>query len=203
MSVVVAIKDGNKVYMGADSQSTLGSTRITLRNPNNYKIWKVVDSNNCLMASVGNKRDANIIRLIPGLVDEYDEFSKRVNYKFVVKYIVPCIVKELKKAGFIKDEAYIDCINSEYLFAYKDKLFSIGRDLCVLEINDYVTIGSGSPEAVGSLLSTEGEDPKTRIIKAIKASAANDIYVDYPIILTDTESTKFDVITEQEDRNDY
>ncbi len=196
MSVVVAIKEGKKVYMGADSQSTLGNTRITLRNPNNFKIWKVIDSNNTLMACVGAKRDANVIRLVPGIVDEYDEFAKRVNYKFVVKYIVPNIVRELKKAGFIKDESYVECINSAFLFAYKDKLFFINNDLCVLEINDYVAIGSGSPEAIGSLLSTEGEDPKTRIVKAIKASAANDIYVDYPIILTDTETTKFDVITE-------
>jgi len=196
MSVVVAIKEGKKIYMGADSQSTKGNTRITLRNPNNFKIWRVIDSNNTLMASVGAARDANVIRLVPGIVDEYDEFAKRVNYKFVVKYIVPNLVRELKKAGFIKDESYIEYINSAFLFAYKDKLFLIDRDLCVLEINDYVAIGSGSPEAIGSLLSTEGEDPKARIVKAIKASAANDIYVDYPIILTDTETTKFDIITE-------
>ena len=201
MSVVVAIKEGKKIYMGADSQSTRGNTRITLRNPNNFKIWKVIDSNNCLMASVGNARDANVIRLVPGIVDEYDEFTKRVNYKFVVKFIVPNLVRELKKAGFIKDESYIEYINSAFLFAYKDKLFLIDRDLCVLEINDYVAIGSGSPEAIGSLLSTEGEDPKTRIIKAIKASAANDIYVDYPIILSDTETTEFDIITEESEAN--
>lgn len=199
MSVVVAIKEGKKVYMGADSQSTRGNTRITLRNPNNFKIWKVVDSNNCLMASVGNARDANVVRLIPGIVDDYDEFAKRVDYKFVVKYIVPNLVRELKKAGFLKDENYIELISSAFLFAYRDKLFLIDRDLCVLEINDYVAIGSGSPEAIGSLLSTEGDDPKTRIIKAIKASATNDIYVDYPIVLTDTETTKFDIITEDQE----
>ena len=113
------------------------------------------------------------------------------------KYIVPNLVRELKKVGFIKDENYIELVNSAFLFAYKDKLFLIDRDLCVLEINDYVAIGSGSPEAIGSLLSTEGEDPKTRIVKAIKASAANDIYVDYPIVLTDTETTKFEIITEE------
>jgi len=201
MSVVVAIKEGKKIYMGADSQSTKGNTRITLRNPNNFKIWKVIDSNNTLMASVGAARDANVIRLVPGIVDEYDEFAKRVNYKFVVRYIVPNLVRELKKAGFIKDENYIEFINSAFLFAYKDKLFLIDRDLCVLEINDYVAIGSGSPEAIGSLLSTEGEDPKTRIIKAIKASAANDIYVDYPIILSDTETTKFDIVTKDSEAN--
>lgn len=58
---------------------------------------------------------------------------------------------------------------------------------------------SESSEAIGSLLSTENDDPKIRIIKAIKASAANDIYVDYPIVLTDIETTRFDVITEDLD----
>ena len=196
MSVVVAIKDGKKIFIGADSQATKGNTRITLRNPNNFKIWKVVDSNNCLMASVGMMRDANVIRLVPGIVDGYDEYAKRVNYKFVVKFIVPNLVKELKKAGFIKDENYIESINSSFLFAYKDKLFLIDYDLCVLEINDYVAIGSGASEAIGSLLSTDSEDPRTRIIKAIKASAASDIYVDYPIIISDTETTRFEIISD-------
>ena len=196
MSVVVAIKEGKKVYIGADSQSTKGNTRITLKNPNNFKIWKVIDSNNCLMASVGMMRDANVIRLVPSIVDSYDEYAKRVNYKFVVKFIVPNLVKELKKAGFVKDENYIECINSAFLFAYKDKVFLIDYDLCVLEINDYVAIGSGASEAIGCLLSTEGEDPRTRIIKAIKASAANDIYVDYPIVISDTETTRFEIISD-------
>ena len=98
--------------------------------------------------------------------------------------------------GFIKDENYIECLNSAFLFAYKDKLFLINNDLCVLEIDDYVSIGSGAPEAIRSLLSTEGEEARTRIIKAIKASAANDIYVDYPIVLSDTETTKFEIIAE-------
>lgn len=196
MSVVVAIKENGNVYIGADSQSTKGSTRITLRNPNNYKVWKVINSNNTLMASVGSARDANIIRVVPGIVDDYDEFYNRVDYKFVVKYVAPNIVKELRKAGFLSGGDYLEVMDSAYLFAYKDKLFLIDRDCCVLEIDDYVAIGSGASEAIGSLLSTEGESPRARIIKAIKASAANDIYVDYPIIITDTNTTEFEIITE-------
>ena len=41
MSVVVAIKEDNKIYIGADSQYTSGGTRRSLSNPNNYKIWEV------------------------------------------------------------------------------------------------------------------------------------------------------------------
>ena len=199
MSVIVAIKENGKIYMGSDSQSTMGSTRITLRNPNNFKIWKVLDTKNCLMGAVGNKRDSNVIRLVSNIVDDYDDFYNRVNYKFVVKFLVPNIIRELKKYGYVKGGEYFEYMDSAYLFAYKDKLFWISNDASVFEIDDYVAIGSGAPEAIGSLLSTEGQEPKTRIVKAIKASAANDIYVDYPIVISDTETTKFNIITENTD----
>ena len=84
MSVVVAIKEGNKVYLGCDSQVTKGGTRTTLKNPNNYKIWKVLGADNCLMASVGNVRDANIVRLMDRLVTDYNIYKQHVDYEFVV-----------------------------------------------------------------------------------------------------------------------
>ena len=49
MSVVVAIKENGKVTIGADSQCTRGGTRRTLSNPNNYKVWRVLDAENCIM----------------------------------------------------------------------------------------------------------------------------------------------------------
>ena len=200
MSVVVAIKNEGKVYIGADSQVTKGGTRTTLKNPNNYKIWKVEGADQCLMAHVGNVRDANVVRLMTGIVDDYDVYRNRVDYRFVVKYLVPQIIKTLNEAHYLRSgDGYLDYMDSSFLFAYKDKLFMINTDGCVIEVDDYVAIGSGSQEAIGSLLSTEGQNTKNRIVKAIKASAANDIYVDYPIILTDTGEgeTSFEIVTEK------
>ena len=88
-------------------------------------------------------------------------------------------------------------MESKYLFAFKDKLFIIGFDGSVIEVDDYIAIGSGESESIGSLLTTNSdEDPETRIIKAIKASAAHDIYVDYPIVLSNTKDLEFKVILE-------
>ena len=200
MSVVVAVKEGNKIYMGADSQVTKGGTRTTLKNPNNYKVWKVDGVDKCLMGHVGNLRDGNVVRLMRSVIDDYDEFYKRVDYRFVVKYLVPEIVKTLREACYLKaSPEYVDFLDSSFLFAYRDKLYSINCDLSVIEIDDYVAIGSGADQALGSLLSTEGQDPKERIVKAIKASAAADIYVDYPIILTDTGKGEFEIITEKDE----
>jgi len=196
MSVVVAIKEKDNVYIGADSQVIKGGTRTMLKNPNNYKVWTVNNANHCLMAHVGNLRDGNVVRTMDGLVSDYNVYKNHIGFDFVVRKVLPDIIKELKDFGYIKDGPVFEEMDSSFLFAYEDQLFLIGSDGSVLEIDDYCAIGSGSDQAIGSLLSTEGEDPIARIIKAIKASAASDIYVDYPIIITDTKKCKFSVIDE-------
>ena len=201
MSVVVAIKKDNKVYMGCDSQITSGGTRSTLSNPNNYKIWKVQGVENCLMGSVGYVRDACLIRTMDSLVTDYNVYKKHICFDFVVNIIVPDIIDRLAKARYIKSDGVFEGMNSSFLFAFQDQLFHISSDGSVIEVDDFIAIGSGKNEAAGSLLSTDGLNPEERIIKAIKASAANDIYVDYPIIMTNTEKTEFDVITEKNEKS--
>lgn len=201
MSVVVAIKKNGNIFMGCDSQVTSGGTRSTLKNPNNYKIWKVIGADNCLMASVGNVRDACVIRTMDDLVTEYNVYKHQIGFDFVVNKILPDIIARLQEVHFIKNEGVFDGMDSAFLFAFQDQLFKISGDGTVIEVDDFIAIGSGQNECVGSLLSTDGQSPEERIIKAIKASAANDIYVDYPIIMTDTASTEFEVVTEKSERS--
>ena len=198
MSVVVAIKENGKVTIGADSQCTRGGTRRTLSNPNNYKVWKVLDAENCLFAQVGLVREANIIRVARDLVPEMAQLKDKVDFSFVVKRLVPRMFEELEEYRAIKKGDNLPEFESSFIFAYKDKLFYISGNATVIEIDDYVAIGSGECEAIGSLLSTEGEPCEDRIKKAIKASAASDIYVDYPIVITDTESCEFKVFYEKD-----
>ena len=200
MSLVIAIKENNRIYLGCDSQVTSGGTRTTLQNQNNYKVWKVNGTDHCIMASVGNFRDACVVRTMFDLVTDYDVYKKRVNFDFVVNSVVPEIIERLKEAHYIADSGVFMGMDSSWLFAYEDKLFEIASDGSVLEIEDFVAIGSGKKEAIGSLLSTNGQEPEKRIITAIKAGAASDIYVDYPIIITDTKKTAFKVITEETEK---
>ena len=201
MSVVVAIKENDRVYIGCDSQATQGGSRTTLKNPNNYKVWNVLPVNNCLMASVGNVRDACVIRTMTDLVSDYDIFKDCIDFDYVVNNIVPHIIYRLKEVKYLNDEPVFEGFESVFLFAYKDKLFHITNDGSVIEIEDFVAIGSGKNEAIGSLLSTDGLKPEERIIKAIKASAASDIYVDYPIIITNTVDQRFDIITQDNEES--
>ena len=198
MSVVVAIKENGRITIGADSQCTRGGTRRTLSNPNNYKVWRVLGTENCLMAHVGVVREANVIRVAYDLVPEMTQIKDGVDFSFVVKRLVPRMFDELEDYRAMKKGEDAPKFESSFLFAYKDKLYYISRNATVIEIDDYVAIGSGECEAIGSLLSTEGEPCEERIKKAIKASAASDIYVDYPIITADTEKCEFKIYYEQD-----
>ena len=197
MSVIAAIKKDGVVYMVADSQVTRGGTRTSLSNPSNYKIWKVKGVENCLIGHVGNLRDACVIKVMYGLVREIDAIKENVDFEYVVCRIVPMIIDELKNYNYISKDGRFDVMDSRFLFAFKDKLFLISSDASVIEIDDCISIGSGECEAIGSLLTTQkNEDANIRIIKAIKSSATHDIYVDYPIILSNTKDTEFEIVTE-------
>lgn len=197
MSVIVAIKKDDVVYFGADSQVTRGCSRMSLSNPNNYKIWKVRGVENCLMGSVGSIRDSCVIRVMDSLVREIDAIHGEVDFDYMVKRIEPMIRDELKEHEFIEKDNPYSTMDSRFIFAFKDKLFTLEYG-AVIEHDDYVAIGSGECEAIGSLLSSEdNENPKDKIIKAIKSSAAHDIYVDYPIILSDTKTTEFEIIKDK------
>ena len=149
------------------------------------------------MGSVGSIRDSCAIRVMGSLVREIDTIHGDVDFDYIVNRIEPMIRDELKGHEFIEKDKPYSSMDSRFIFAFKDKLFTLEYG-AVIEHSNYVAIGSGECEAIGSLLSSdENESPKDKIIKAIKSSAAHDIYVDYPIILSDTKYTKFEIIKDK------
>ena len=200
MSVVVAIKKDGIIYMGADSQVSCGGTRSTLSNPNNYKIWAMSDIDNCLMGSVGTLRANNVIKVANDLIPEIVDIKDAVDFRFVVRHFVPRLMDELDEYNILlKDKYDSPNMETDFLFAYHDRLYSISRYGSVIEVDDFCAIGSGSCEALGSLLSSvKIDDPVERIKMAIKASAAHDIYVDYPIVTSNTKDTEYKVYYEKD-----
>jgi ATP-dependent protease HslVU (ClpYQ) peptidase subunit len=200
MSVVIAIKKDGVIYMGADSQVSRGGTRSTLSNPNNYKIWSMRGVDNCLMGTVGNLRVNNVLKVEDGLIPPLTDLTGGVDFRFVVKEFIPHIMEVCNEYDLIsKDRDGTSCMEAELLLAYHDRLYSIDRYGCVIEVDDFCAIGSGSGEAIGSLISSDKQlSPVERIKMAIKASAAHDIYVDYPIVISDTQSTDFKVFYEKD-----
>ena len=196
MSVVIAIKENGKVYMASDSQETGGYSKITVTNPYNYKMWKTRGLNNSIIGHVGGCRDLGIIRYTNFIPKEKSSNGK-IDMEFVQGQMVYDIYDSLDKRGFTITDGGPH-MDSGLLFAYKDKIWDIKNCLYVVEIDDYVAIGSGEEAAKGSLASTAGEPVINRLIKAVVAASSVNINVGYPIVLSDTESCQFKLINEAE-----
>jgi len=178
MSVVIGYKYNNQVYIGADSCITYKGNKYIDTNINNVKVYKF--PNGILIGAVGNSRDFNVIKTMK--IDIYNNFD----YKFVVRYLVPKIVSELKEYGYLSDDDKFEHMGSSYIVAYKDKLFHIENDGSVSEVDKFVATGCGEPEAYGSLYTNKSEDPEEIIRDAIKATSMHDVDVSMPAIIMNT-----------------
>ena len=194
MSVNIVLKDKDRVYLAVDSQGTCGDRRVTQTNLNNIKMWKVDGATSCYISHCGNIRDACVIRTMHNLVDE----NENVDFNYVVKNVKRKIVQELIDSDYLDvSNDYIDTISSSFFFVYKDKAYSIETDLSIVEVDNYEAHGSSRYIATGSLASTVGLDPITRIKRALIAST-NNIYVAFPVYVVDTKTNKMITIRKED-----
>lgn len=198
MSVIVGIINEGVVYIGSDSQMTKGGTKKNHLHPNNRKVWHPDGRDHLLMGSAGLLKGINVITSINGLIDQATLSENTLNYNYVVKNVAKKIMDHMEDVKLIESKDYNPKMLNEFLFANKHELFMIGTDGSVLQIDDFTAIGSGAIEAIGSLLSTESEEPRTRIIKAIEAAIQNDLYVGYPIVIMNTKDLNVDIIQDKE-----
>ena len=198
MSVVVAIKDGDKVWMACDSQVTKGWTKDTLTNSNNYKISRPSKEKNTLVGIVGDAKLMNVMKIQDRFIDELTTLKGGFNFDYMVKTVVPNMIESCKEYGVAKKVKDQDTyrINGGVIFAHKDKLYEISSDGCVIEIDGYTADGSGFELALGYLNQNDDKSKRKAIIKAVKSACKTDLYVGYPIIVMNTKDEDVIIVEE-------
>lgn len=209
MSVVIAIKENGVTYMAADTQISFGDSKRHLKSDSLQKVWAVTDTPNCIMGGVGLARDLNLIRYCTSeLIPEASILKNEINVGTIMLNTVPAIFESIRTytqlvTGCDKDIP----INSEFVLAYKDKIFDIAPDGTVEEVEDYIAVGSGADAALGSLKHTVDEPVYDRLIKALDAAAESNLYVSEPYVCIDTEhcvlmSLLFDDMLEENEEDE-
>jgi ATP-dependent protease HslVU (ClpYQ) peptidase subunit len=194
MSVVVAIKDKDTVWVGCDSQVSMGYTKGTLKL--NKKIWKPEKEEGIVMGVVGSVRDLDILSTEEDWIEEIVKIKNEFNYKYMVRKIVPKIFKTLSNFGRMKNDKGIESIESSIIFTHKDKLFSINGDGSVIESDDILADGSGYRLCLGAWNSLKNKDIpiKDKLVQVIKAACESDLYVNYPIVLMNTKTEEVEIV---------
>ena len=190
MSLVVAIKDRDRIVLGADKQASTGGTK----DHTNTKIWKLEELPGAIIGSVGSARASQIIQY--SQVIDKNLITDNIDTQFVVRVLAPTLANGLRANGIVVDHAdgaKCDMMPNAFIFAYKNKAWTIWHDLSVSEIDDYFAIGSGSDVARGVLYATPDKNPFERIVTSIEAAAESTLYVDNGIDLLVTGAHEDDL----------
>lgn len=184
MSLVVAIKDKDRIVLGADKQVSTGGTK----EHTNTKIWEVEELPGAIIGSVGSARASQIIQY--SHVIDKNLVAGDIDTLFIVKALAPTLANSLRNNGIVVepgDGGKCDMMPNAFIFAYKDRAWTIWHDLSVSEIEDYFAIGSGSEVARGALYATPDKNPFDRVAISIEAAAEATLYVDNGIDLLTTK----------------
>lgn len=185
MSVVIAIKEKDHIVMGCDKQVTMGELKLKTSN----KIFDIKNCPNGIMGVVGDLRGSQLLQVQDNLINELKLFKDEIDFKYCVTELYEQIYNIFKAYRLVekKNNEFVNYLDCDFIFAYKDKAFSIDGYGCVFEIDDFLVIGSGFETAQAVLLGNKKKNAETRIKEAIRACAEKTLYIDNDIVIKKTE----------------
>ena len=185
MSLVIAVKEDDHILVACDSQVSCGDWKDTLPVIHN-KAWFIDDCPHGVMASSGSLRVLQLIQCTPNLIDEMAQYRNEVDYIYVVTELYNRICEALIHYKAISPDITPLSLPNDFIFAYKDKAYGIECDGSVVELEDYLCIGSGAGVAKGIMETTKDLPAIERIKKAMNASSDLTLYVDKNIRIYST-----------------
>ena len=190
MSLVVAYKRDGVVYMGADTQSTCGSTILRSINESGFKITRL--PNGILVGVCGRVKGHQRI------IAQRDWFTLAEGEKFDKRYIVRNIIPKMSE--LMKDiredkDARNSSMEVSLLIAYGDSLYKISRNFAVYECQTYAAIGAGDDYSQYCLSQIgESGDINEGLLNALRAGANFDSTISAPFVLIDTKQREYTVV---------
>ena len=194
ISVVVAIRDEDQIWLATDSQVTAGWTKSLITSQHSFKIFKMRHDVN--IGGVGSLRDLNIISTSDiEFISENTLLKNEINFKEIVRDTVPKFFCELDKFGRVEKYNGVSELCSQFIIAHKDQCYMICEDGAVLELSDMFAIGSGAnvAESAYTVLRDTELTPKEKAVRAVISACERDLFVDYPIVVTNTLTSEFEI----------
>lgn len=171
MTVIVGIPHNDRVYLGGDAQGTgQGSYDIRVEP----KVW---ERDGLVFGSTSSFRAAQILRYrttLPDLPEDAEDDDAL--WPWLVNDFVDALREARRAAG--SETKFGDGSESgpQFMLGVVGRLFVVDTDYQVYEQPRGFAVGSGSPEARGSLHTSAGfwRSPERRIRAALEAACAID-----------------------------
>lgn len=196
MSVVIAIKKNDRIYMAADTQTSCGDRKKTYHGEASRKICQF--DNGILLGHVGTVHNCQIVCAHPEIFTAPEDGN--MTKKYIVQNIIPKLFKLYRENDMREkeDEAPSRMADS-YLLAYKDKLFRIDGVFDVEVIEHFAEVGSGGDLTHAGLCELDVADIQDeqlieeRLTELLRISASRTMSVSGPYYLINSVDRKFKI----------
>ena len=192
MSIIVAYKKDDTVYMGTDTRVIIQDDKRNQLSPCNYKIQKL--DNDILVGISGEYNERQTLFAYSEIfsLDKNGALTK----KHIIKEIIPRLFEVLKMENLLNKDEALPYMKAKILLAHKDVLFEICSGFAVLQYKDFQAIGRNSSViAYATLFNTKPtDDVNERIIKALALAQKHSHLVGSPFLLIDTKKLEYTLI---------
>ena len=171
MSILIAYKKGDTVYMGTDTRVIVNEHKNNDLSTSNYKIQRL--KGRLIVGITADRLTRQTIFAYPEIFafDKKEELTR----KHIVKNIIPKLKEVLTENELIVEkEDDAPRMDGQILLAHKGDLYEICSNFSVYKYETFQALGPVSDYAQFTLASTnQNEDVNKKIIKALNIVAKN------------------------------
>ena len=193
MSILIAYKKGDTVYMGTDTRTIVNDHKKNELRGCNLKIQKL--ANDMLLGITGERLERQTLIAYSEIftLDKNGKLTK----KHIVKEIIPKLITVLEKEGLlIEKEGELPYMKAVILLVHKGTIYEICSGFAVIKYEDFQVVGRVSDYAHATLMNTKPMDSiEERIVKALDIVAENSQYVGKPYLLINTKELEYKIVT--------
>ena len=192
MSVLIAYKRDDTIYMGTDTRVIVNDHKKNELCECNYKIQKL--ENGMLVGITAERLTRQTIFAYSEIftLDKNGELTR----KHIIKEIIPKLVAILNEEELmIKKEDALPYMDGQILLAYKGVLYEICRNFAIYKYEDFQLLGYGVDYGQFVLANTKDtDDVNEQIIKTLDIIAKYSHHVGSPYLLIDTKEQEYKLI---------
>lgn len=192
MSILLAVKKNNTVYMATDTREIVASNKRNNLCEASFKIQK--QDNGMLVGITGDR----FTRQTLFANSEIFTLNKRgkLTKKHIVTEIVPKIIDLLDAHGMViqKEDEFMH-MNAKIILAHQGSMFEICEGFLVIKYEDLQALGEASSGAEVVLFNSKPDDDvEERLIRALDVASKYCLTVGAPYLLINTKDLEYTVV---------
>ena len=187
MSLIIGMKEGNKIVLGCDTQLTQKDIKRDYSYEETTKCH-ILKKYGLVILSAGSVKTGDFFKFSEDIFKDFPKEGLTKNY--IVRNIIPAFREIAKEHNLLDDDGDM---NLTVILACKDKIFVIDDNFMVYRVNTYYASGVGW--AIPDFYYREKNmSAKDKILASLRYVSKNYYGVSGPFIIMDTESLETEIV---------